>query len=373
MSHSLCKTSVLRIYQEVIDDVINNARDLFAEDGVDEQVLQELKMVWETKLMGSKAVQNEEEKKKPDIATATNGFPKNQTNNQSQQSAANNTTSNTVMQPVTQQQTQQVAPQTAQTVSAPASQPQTIQQQPTGQIRQIIETKMVPIQITLPPAPGGDGTQRVLTIQVPGSALQGNQLQKVLTGPVITATMNLPANIASTLLQQHVDSAFKSQAVTIKNVIQSDGAADCSSTSETVEMDVTAGCSKIKKSTPIEIEFILPKKKRQIKQTDGNMDTSDEDEDGSDNDEDDDDDLDDKDEEDQEMEDEGGEEEPLNSEDDVTDDDPTDLFETDNIVVCQYDKIIRNRNKWKFYLKDGIMNLNGQDYVFQKANGDAEW
>lgn len=31
--------------------------------------------------------------------------------------------------------------------------------------------------------------------------------------------------------------------------------------------------------------------------------------------------------------------EPLNSEDDVTDDDPTDLFETDNVVVCQYDKV----------------------------------
>lgn len=31
--------------------------------------------------------------------------------------------------------------------------------------------------------------------------------------------------------------------------------------------------------------------------------------------------------------------EPLNSEDDVTDDDPTDLFDTDNVVVCQYDKV----------------------------------
>ena len=36
-------------------------------------------------------------------------------------------------------------------------------------------------------------------------------------------------------------------------------------------------------------------------------------------------------------------------------------------------QINRNKNKWKFYLKDGIMNLNGKDYVFQKANGDAEW
>ena len=29
----------------------------------------------------------------------------------------------------------------------------------------------------------------------------------------------------------------------------------------------------------------------------------------------------------------------------------SDLFETDNVVVCQYDKITRARNKWKFHLK----------------------
>lgn len=91
---------------------------------------------------------------------------------------------------------------------------------------------------------------------------------------------------------------------------------------------------------------------------------------------------------------EGAEEEPLNSEDDVTDEESSELFETDNVVVCQYDKvclffpflfeesdinlgnplqITRSRNKWKFYLKDGIMNVNGKDFVFQKSNGDAEW
>jgi hypothetical protein len=32
--------------------------------------------------------------------------------------------------------------------------------------------------------------------------------------------------------------------------------------------------------------------------------------------------------------------EPLNSEDDVSDEDPTDLFDTDNVVVCQYDKVL---------------------------------
>ena len=99
-------------------------------------------------------------------------------------------------------------------------------------------------------------------------------------------------------------------------------------------------------------------------------DLDDDDDDDGDDDDDDDDDLD-KDDEDNE---EGGaEEEPLGSDDDISDEDPADLFDTENVVVCQYDRITRARNKWKFHLKDGIMNLNGRDYVFQKASGDAEW
>ncbi|MEJ1269589.1 general transcription factor II A 1 [Cricetulus griseus] len=65
--------------------------------------------------------------------------------------------------------------------------------------------------------------------------------------------------------------------------------------------------------------------------------------------------------------------EPLNSEDDVSDEEGQELFDTENVVVCQYDKIHRSKNKWKFHLKDGIMNLNGRDYIFSKAIGDAEW
>ncbi|XP_075391950.1 TFIIA-alpha and beta-like factor isoform X2 [Tenrec ecaudatus] len=67
------------------------------------------------------------------------------------------------------------------------------------------------------------------------------------------------------------------------------------------------------------------------------------------------------------------EEDPLNSGDDVSEQDVPDLFDTDNVIVCQYDKIHRNKNKWKFYLKDGVMCFGGKDYVFAKAIGDAEW
>jgi len=137
----------------------------------------------------------------------------------------------------------------------------------------------------------------------------------------------------------------------------------------------------------LEPELCKPAKKRRVKrlrmegktavlqQLDGPADSSDEEEgvededDGDDDDDDDDDDVD----PDGEEEEDGVEEEPLGSEDDISDEDASDLFETDNVVVCQYDKITRARNKWKFHLKDGIMNLNGKDYVFQRATGDAEW
>ncbi|NXY17319.1 TF2AY factor, partial [Atrichornis clamosus] len=67
------------------------------------------------------------------------------------------------------------------------------------------------------------------------------------------------------------------------------------------------------------------------------------------------------------------EEDPLNSGDDVSEQDIADLFDTDNVIVCQYDKIHRTKNKWKFYLKDGVMSIKGKDHVFAKAIGDAEW
>lgn len=71
---------------------------------------------------------------------------------------------------------------------------------------------------------------------------------------------------------------------------------------------------------------------------DGAADTSDEGSDISDDDLDNDDDEE-NDKSEEENDKGGAEEEPLNSEDDVTDEDSAELFETDNVVVCQYDKV----------------------------------
>ncbi|KAI0199799.1 transcription factor IIA, alpha/beta subunit [Astrocystis sublimbata] len=61
-------------------------------------------------------------------------------------------------------------------------------------------------------------------------------------------------------------------------------------------------------------------------------------------------------------------------------DDPDDNVEGDEddeeggqIMLCMYDKVQRVKNKWKCVLKDGVLNVNGKDYVFHKATGEYEW
>ncbi|KAJ1532055.1 hypothetical protein ONE63_000686 [Megalurothrips usitatus] len=437
----LFSSNQLKLYNSVIEDVINGVREAFLDEGVDDQVLQELKQLWEMKLTQNKAVEPNPEpldpapptlgqksnsksggSKKSQAAaakaaaaaaaaavppaaaaaavdnaadvkgemksplpisaplrsaglTASNGatlvqsqvamstvpvtlpvVPQNaavsqtiavaqqQLNRLQQQNAVNQV-------PIVKNQPVQPTPQPVPQAPQPTPQPSTAA---SGFAALAADpNRQVPIQITLPPQAGiPDALPRVLTIHVPASALIGNQLQQVLTGPVISATMNLPLPLACSLLQQHVNAALQGQAANAAAQLQS-------SSSNQNNGVATFG----------------HQNQNTISQLDGALDTS-EDDDDDDDDDDDIDDFDENDErdEDENDEDEGGaEEEPLNSGDDVSDDDPQDLFDTENVVVCQYDKITRTRNKWKFYLKDGIMNLNGKDFVFQRANGDAEW
>lgn len=44
-----------------------------------------------------------------------------------------------------------------------------------------------------------------------------------------------------------------------------------------------------------------------------------------------------------------------------------------NLVLCLYEKVSRSKNKWKCVLRDGVMTINGKDYLFQRASGDFEW
>ncbi|KAI4485366.1 hypothetical protein M0804_006871 [Polistes exclamans] len=369
---ALSQTSVLRLYNTVIEDVIAGVRESFIDEGVDEQVLLELKQIWETKLMSSKAVELNPEPQEPQVPQLNThkSVPGNKVSQQTQQQQQQPTPQQSQPQ---QQQQQHQQPQQSQQHQQQPSQQQTSHSSSTplqhqnAPVQQVVTTtppavldRQVPIQITLPPQPGTrDSQQRILTIQVPASAIQGNQLHTILTGPIISAAMGLPADVAGTLLQQHVNSTFLGHPTLSPIQVNQPLQVVTQNTNNVVSQRSVQG------------------QQNNIAQLDGTLgalgDSSDEDEEEEEEDNDDDDeDLDDKEEEEND-EATAREEEPLNSEDDVTDDDPSDLFDTDNVVVCQYDKITRSRNKWKFYLKDGIMNLSGKDYVFQKANGDAEW
>ncbi|WVR06570.1 hypothetical protein IAU60_003602 [Kwoniella sp. DSM 27419] len=44
-----------------------------------------------------------------------------------------------------------------------------------------------------------------------------------------------------------------------------------------------------------------------------------------------------------------------------------------DIVFCVYDKVQRVKNKWKTVFKDGMIHINGRDYLFAKCNGEFEW
>ncbi|KAM7538937.1 hypothetical protein Aperf_G00000059124 [Anoplocephala perfoliata] len=65
--------------------------------------------------------------------------------------------------------------------------------------------------------------------------------------------------------------------------------------------------------------------------------------------------------------------EPLNSGDDVSDEDADQIFQSDNLIVCQYERFSRSRSRWRFWLRDGIMKLRGREHVFQRLSLEADW
>jgi len=95
---------------------------------------------------------------------------------------------------------------------------------------------------------------------------------------------------------------------------------------------------------------VIRKRIKAISQVDGNSDDDEVDEDGDDKPKDDDEEL-------------GSD---LDDEDEAEPD-------TDHLVLCQFEKVTRIKNKRKVNLKDGVMHLNGRDTLFHKATGEFEW
>lgn len=205
------------------------------------------------------------------------------------------------------------------------------------------------------------------------SYFSGHHLKSILTGPIISATLNLPLEAATTFLQDQVNNAFlKHQQSTnflninmngTPSILQTDGCAEepilnyidkkrctnevfrskkhrrtCRIFGQLVpkpEIEVSPNIGRHKATFPYKSNTF-----HKIYQGDGMHSSSDDDdlddEDDEINHEDDDDLHEDIEEETQEV----AEDEPLNSEDDVSDaDGAEESFETDNVIVCQFDKV----------------------------------
>lgn len=308
---------VPKLYRAVVEDVISSVREAFLDEGVDEQVLQELKQSWESKLIQSKALVQSP----PEEQVLASPFALGNYHAQSQTVAmkpkvVSNPIPQTISVPI-----QIAGPTTGTELSSPA-------QTAAVALSSGLFQQQLTAGLTLQPA----GNGHFITVSnIPHQAAQSSP-------QVATATITIPN--ANTLVHNQVHTtASVDNAVPITTQVAH----------QTVNTSAPAG----------------------IIQLDGPEDTSSEEDDDYDNDEN-------EDEEDdvaneEEVESGGVEEEPLNSGDDVSEEDVSELFDTDNVVVCQYEKIHRNKNKWKFQLKDGIMNLNGKDSVFHKGIGDAEW
>ncbi|KAK9831861.1 hypothetical protein WJX81_002798 [Elliptochloris bilobata] len=65
--------------------------------------------------------------------------------------------------------------------------------------------------------------------------------------------------------------------------------------------------------------------------------------------------------------------EKLDTLSDVESDEAEEDKEYENVVVAQFDKVTRTKNKWKCTLKDGVMQLNGRDILFNSASGEMQF
>lgn len=197
---SLSQSSVMKLYQSVIEDTINSSREFFAEEGIDDQILMELRQSWESKVMASKAVDAPPPQEITQLPKTVTSTVVKQTKSQYAPTIVNNSVHQLKMvqqQKIQQQQHQQPLQsqqqqlpqqqQLSQQQQLPQKQQQLQQQQqqqlqqkqPQQQQNTIVlpadyANKYVPIQITLPAQTGSQETgSRILSIQVPSSAIQG--------------------------------------------------------------------------------------------------------------------------------------------------------------------------------------------------------
>ncbi|KAL2076588.1 hypothetical protein ACEWY4_027817 [Coilia grayii] len=366
MASSANSNPVPKLYRSVIEDVISEVRELFLDEGVDEQVLMELRTLWENKLMQSKAVEGFHTEEQQALQAQ-----QQQQAQQIQQGQQQPQPQHPVILPPQQQAPQQQVivqdPKILQAMNATgmsAAATAATLALPTGvsPYQQIITSQGQILQVVR----AANGAQYIIQPQQQ-VVLQQQVLPQMQPGgvqaPVIQQVL---APLQGGIPQQTGVIIQPQQIVLAGNKVQQNAQVMQAAAMATQPAQATAQVQ-----TQVQPQQQPPQQQPPMMlQVDGAGDTS------SEEDEDEEEEYDEDEDEDKDKD--GGEdgqveEEPLNSGDDVSDEEDQELFDTENVVVCQYDKIHRSKNKWKFTLKDGIMNLNGRDYVFSKAIGDAEW
>jgi len=176
-------SSASSLYQSVINDVISNVRESFLDESVDENVLMELRNLWQQKLEASKAVEAQQQ----NDATALD----NKMANMRRGVVGGATSSGGGSLPA------QPPPSTA---------PHVVISDP---------NRLMPVQVTIPAqANNANSQQRALTIQVPAHALQqgsssGSTLQQVLSQAITRGVLSYRQEEAARFLQQQIDAAFR--------------------------------------------------------------------------------------------------------------------------------------------------------------------
>uniref|UniRef100_A0A3B3ZBS9 Uncharacterized protein n=1 Tax=Periophthalmus magnuspinnatus TaxID=409849 RepID=A0A3B3ZBS9_9GOBI len=297
-------------------------RELFLDEGIEDRVLDDLRHLWESKIMQSKAMED---------------FRKNNINS-----------SNFVLQlPASYTQNEQEITETVATFSLPAGLTYPVQipagvtlQTASGQLYKV----NVPVVVTQTPAGQQSLPHPAQKVPAPAPKPQPAQV-RVNTAPVhevapstvskttISNPTPVPIPLQSNLAP--IQEAIPPQQREVPEIIDLD--LDYSALSDIVQLDGTADNSEDEEVAALEEnDFLGIINAEAIKAL----------QEGDD---------------------------PLNSGDDVIEQDIPDLFDTDNVIVCQYDKIHRSKNRWKFHLKDGVITYGGKDFVFSKAVGEAEW
>ncbi|XP_070590822.1 TFIIA-alpha and beta-like factor isoform X3 [Erythrolamprus reginae] len=387
---------VPKFYKSVISDVIEGVRDVFLEEGVDEQVLKELKRRWEMKLMQSKATEGFFHHNHV-LSQFTLHLPSS-----FQALQTTGVTAGRGMRQFSNCTTPAVAAEleSSQSSGAVLSLPSGLTypiQIPSGVTLQTTSGHLykVNMPVVVTQATGGGtplqqifqqvGKQSLMPQPSPVNIIQANMssLQETSNGSLLTSKPPVPLKMGDkdllgataaileatrsqgevalgTLLDTSVQMesdllAQKNISNDIEEIIQLDGTSDLS---PKVEIEIPRDGEDEELVGIIDAEDL--KVLDEEEEEEGENSTSDNQSLNSTSDADD-------------SSVDIVEEDPLNSGDDVSEQETPDVFDTDNIIVCQYDKVQRSKNRWKFYLKDGVMCFGGKDYIFSKAIGDAEW